>query len=304
VIEAHGFDAVVLHNPWAFAVFAPAASGATRAVAIVLHGAVERLGWIERWSRRSRPDLVLANSRFTASTAGRLFPSLPARLWYYPIEEPPQSPDPIARAAVRAELGARENTTVIVQVSRMEPWKGHALHLDALSRLPRDLDWTCWQVGGAQRAEERAYAAAMQASSVRLGIADRVRWLGARTDVPRLLRAADLHCQPNTGPEPFGITFIEALYARLPVVTTAMGGALDIVDETVGLLVPPAAPDALAQALRSLIEDPRTRHRLGAAGPARARSICDVGTQLEALRDALAETIAATTARTRRRNGS
>jgi glycosyltransferase involved in cell wall biosynthesis len=50
----------------------------------------------------------------------------------------------------------------------------------------------------------------------------------ARSDVARLLAAADIHCQPNIGPEPFGITFIEALYAGLPLVTTSIGGAIEM----------------------------------------------------------------------------
>ncbi len=75
----------------------------------------------------------------------------------------------------------------------------------------------------------------------------------------RLLAAADIHCQPNTGPEPFGITFIEALYAGLPVVTTSIGGALEIVDGSCGMLVEPNDPAALAGALRRLIEDRELR---------------------------------------------
>ena len=49
--------------------------------------------------------------------------------------------------------------------------------------------------------------------------------------VPRLMAAADIYCQPNTTPEPFGIAFVEALAAGVPVVTTAMGGPLEIVDD-------------------------------------------------------------------------
>ena len=55
----------------------------------------------------------------------------------------------------------------------------------------------------------------------RRGIAGRVRFLGERRDVAACMHAADIHCQPNTAPEPFGLVFVEALYAGLPVVTTA-----------------------------------------------------------------------------------
>jgi glycosyltransferase involved in cell wall biosynthesis len=78
-------------------------------------------------------------------------------------------------------------------------------------------------------------------------------FLGQRADVPHLLVAADIHCQPNIEPRAFGIAFVEALYAGLPVVTTAMGGGLEIVDESCGRLVAPDDANALSQVLGSLI---------------------------------------------------
>jgi glycosyltransferase involved in cell wall biosynthesis len=142
-------------------------------------------------------------------------------------------------------------------------------------------------VGGAQRAHEARYLEALRAEAVALGIGSRVNFLGQRGDVARLLAAADIQCQPNTGPEPFGITFIEALYAGLPVVTTAIGGALEIVDGSCGILIEPNDPAALAEALGRLIEDRELRARLGAAGPARATALCDPRAQLQALARAL-----------------
>ena len=81
--------------------------------------------------------------------------------------------------------------------------------------------------GGAQRSHEAVYLAELRQAADRAGIGDRVRFLGQRTDVPDLLAAADVFCQPNTGPEPFGIAFVEALYAGLPVVTRRWRGAGD-----------------------------------------------------------------------------
>jgi glycosyltransferase involved in cell wall biosynthesis len=168
----------------------------------------------------------------------------------------------------------------------MERWKGHTLVMDALAGL-RDLPWVWWIVGGAQRPEELAYLGALRAAADRLGVADRVRFLGERRDVRQLLAAADIHCQANLGPEPFGITFIEALAAGLPVVTTAMGGALEIVDDSCGILVPPDDVVALAASLRRLVADPVLRARLSSAGPARARQVSDPAAQMRRLSDAL-----------------
>jgi glycosyltransferase involved in cell wall biosynthesis len=165
----------------------------------------------------------------------------------------------------------------------MEPWKGHELLLDALAELGDTPGWVCWIAGGAQRPHEHQYLEGLRRKTDRLGLADRVRFLGQRPDVPRLMAAADLHCQPNTGPEPFGIAFVEALYAGLPVVTTALGGALEIVTERCGVLVPPADGKSLAAALARLIREEELRKRLGDAGPEQARNLCDPVRQLAGL---------------------
>jgi glycosyltransferase involved in cell wall biosynthesis len=142
-------------------------------------------------------------------------------------------------------------------------------------------------VGGAQRRAEADFLERLRLRAGDFGIADRVRWLGERTDVPRLLAAADLYCQANVAPEPFGVVFIEALAAGLPVVATRLGGACEIVDETCGVLVPPADPDSLSAALRALIEDACHRRSLAHGGPDRARRLSSPSTQLAKLEDAL-----------------
>jgi glycosyltransferase involved in cell wall biosynthesis len=130
--------------------------------------------------------------------------------------------------------------------------------------------------------ENRYFQEVQQACST-LGLSDRVRFLGRRSDVERLLAGADVFCQPNLGPEPFGIVFVEALRAGRPVVTTSIGGALEIVDESCGLLVEPNNPQELAAALRQLISSCDLRSRLGKNGPARARQVCDPQAQMRLL---------------------
>ena len=100
-------------------------------------------------------------------------------------------------------------------------------------------------------------------------MADRVHFLGFRSDVPDLLAACDIFVLPSLC-EGLPLAILEAMAAWKPVVATAISGT----DETVvhgvtGLLVPPADPAALAGAIQSLLADPEASRRLGLAGRAR-----------------------------------
>lgn len=291
LLRRDAFDVIVTHSSWSQVIFGPIARRASVPLAFYLHGTTNGRHWLERWASRTPPDLALCNSRFMAQKLPEIYPRTRAEIVYCPVAPPEQIPDSADRKGTRAELQTPEDATVIIQVSRMEAWKGHALHLKALSLLRDSPNWVCWQVGGAQRRGEKEYLEELKQMARGLGIAERVRFLDQRSDVWRLLAAADIYCQPNTSPEPFGLAFIEALYARLPVVTTAIGGACEIVDDSCGVLVPPDDTSSLATTLQRLIQDRTLRLSLGNAGPARARQLCDPAMQMNQLREALGRII-------------
>ena len=135
-------------------------------------------------------------------------------MWHYPVAGPAlEGP---SRAEVRAEFGTPDGKVVILQASRIgavEGASGPPGGFGTAAGRPR--------VGvlASRRCTEGGrcgiFKAELRSSADRAGIADRVRFLGQRADVSRLMAAADVFCQPNTGPEPFGIVFVEALYAGL-----------------------------------------------------------------------------------------
>lgn len=282
VVKREQIDVVVCHGVWTQALFGPAVRLAGARLVFWLHDVATGHHWLERWARRSPPDLAICNSRFTASTLDRLFPDAPRDVIYCPVAPPRQSKMP-SRAAIRASLGVAPESVVIVQASRLEGWKGHLSLVQALARIRHNADWTCWVIGGIQRPHEARYLEEVKSVAAQAGVLDRIMFLGQRSDVPALLGAADIHCQPNSGPEPFGISFIEALYAGLPVVTTQIGGAREIVTSECGVLVPPGDVTALAAALDTLVGDRERRRRLGSAGPARALSLSDPHRRVEQL---------------------
>ncbi len=283
-------DFVMCHSAWSYSLFGPAIRRAGYPVGFWLHDAVRGTHWTERLARLRTPDLVVYNSAFTGQTVEAVFTRARAQLIHCPV-----SPPAVAerREAMRREFGLAPETAVIVQAGRLERWKGHALLMHALGFLGDLPHWECWVVGGAQRASERTYEAGLRTLVVSRGVRSRVRFLGERDDIGTVLAGADIFCQPNAQAEPFGVAIIEALYAGLPVVATDMGGPTEILGgQACGILVPPQQPRQLADALRMLIENPERRRAMGAAGPARARALCDPGTQLRRLHDILTPLIA------------
>lgn len=290
LLQREHFDLAICHSSWSQSLFGPVVRSAQLPLVFWLHGQTNGRHWLDRWGGLTAPDLMLCNSQFTASTSSSLYSQVRTEVVYCPVAPPERAYSEADRKAPRVGLETPEEATVVIQISRMEPGKGHALHLEALSKLKDVPGWVCWQVGGVQRPSEIQYLDGLKKTAARLGIAERVRFLGNRSDVARLLAAADIYCQPNTGPEGFGITFIEALYARLPVVTTAIGGACEIVDDSCGVLVPTQDAGALAESLGRLIEDRTWRTKLAANGPTRARELCDPATQMEGIAGLLAST--------------
>jgi glycosyltransferase involved in cell wall biosynthesis len=282
LLHEHHFDVVVCHMVWPQAIFGSVISSAGLPLVLWVHNPIDGQHWLERLARRTRPSLTLYNSNFTKIQSGDLYLRLPSATIYGPVAGFRTYIEG-AREAVRAELKTATDSVVIIQVSRLEEWKGHQTLIDALGLLRDVPGWTCWIVGGAQRLEEVRYLEKLKLASTRLKISERIRFVGQRPDIERLLNSADVFCQPNSGPEPFGIVFIEALYAGLPVVATAIGGALEIVDESCGILVPPADPKALVLALGNLVADSNLRETLSRSGPQRATQLCDPARQMERL---------------------
>jgi glycosyltransferase involved in cell wall biosynthesis len=286
LLRGGGLDCVVCHAAWSQAIFGPGVRRGDVPLVFWAHDALSGRPWTERQARRVPPDLAIANSRFTAATLPAIYARVPCVVVYPPTSLEP-SPQASRRRELRAALETPPDAPVIVQASRLDAGKGHASLLTALSRL-RTPRWIAWFAGGIQRPGDARYLSTLRQTADRLGIASRVRFLGQRTDLPAVLAAADLYCQPGIRPESFGLSLVEALAAGLPVVATAMGGACEIVDDTCGQLVTPGSTAALASAIDELMADRAVRDRCAAAGPARARALCDPRRQLRLLQRTLA----------------
>jgi glycosyltransferase involved in cell wall biosynthesis len=271
-IDRFAPDVVLAHSPWTLGAAGHLIeeAGATRA--LWLHNPPTRRRWPDGWALRRRLDLVIANSPYTQHASDAF---VHVDNWIYPPVEPAEPAAAMQRERVRLEHGARPEDVVILQASRLERWKGLDDHVAALSRLHDVPNWILWIAGAPQRRHERAYLEELRALASARGVADRVRFLGHRTDVPALMAAADIYCQPNTEPEPFGVALIEAMSAGRAVITTPAGGLADAIEGRCGLVVPSRDRDALARALRELVSSSERRSTLGTCGVRLAAELCD-----------------------------
>jgi glycosyltransferase involved in cell wall biosynthesis len=160
---------------------------------------------------------------------------------------------PVARAA---------GEPLALAVGRLHPNKGFALLLEALA-MTRDVRLDI--------AGDGPLRGDLEALARKLGVANRARFLGWRTDVAALLAQADVFVCPSLH-EPLGNVVIEAWSAGVAVIATASQGPAALIDNEVnGILVPlpgqpGGGPAALAAAIERLCRSPEERRQLGQAG--------------------------------------
>ncbi len=171
----------------------------------------------------------------------------------------PMTMSAMDRAAARAGLGVDPQQVVVTMLGVMRPGKGHADLLAAGRLIPSDLPIRIVMAGEGELACEIERAV----RNDRL-LAERVVLPGWCNDVDRLLGASDVLVHP-TRDDALPTAVMHGLAAGLPVVASDVGGVPELVDDSVGVLVPPGDHHALAGALVDLIGDPDRRNVMGRA---------------------------------------
>ncbi|MBC8102100.1 MAG: glycosyltransferase [Cytophagales bacterium] len=284
-------DVVICHMAKPYWLYGAAARKMGLPVVYYMHGPIHTMDLFDKLLKRGRqPDLMIGVSEHTVRVGKEmLFPDVPSAVINYPMPWPSSRYDFNAesKAALRTELDTPPGAVVVVQAVRMDPWKGHKDLLAALALLKDVPGWVHWLVGGAQKPHEIEYLEGLKQQVREAGIEDRVRFVGQRTDVPRFLASADVYSQANTESEGFSLSFTEAMSAGLPIVTTDIGSAGEVVTPDIGLLAPVHDAAKIADALKAILTDGPRRERMGAAAKARVHQLCETGQQIRRLHSEL-----------------
>ncbi len=248
-------------------------------------GPLQRL--LVRWLARHAVDHVVANSRASAASLAALTgcapESVPVVHNGVDLDEFVHD-DTLDKRALRRRLGLPEDVWLAGLFGRLAPWKGQHIALEALARLP---DMHLVLVGAALFGEDE-YAQSLRAQAARLGVQARVHFAGFRDEVPDWIRAMDVILHTSTEAEPFGRVVVEGMAAGRPVIASAAGGVIEIVEHgRNGLLVPPGDIDALTDAIAALRAAPELADRLASDARASVVSRFSVGTYLERMTSAI-----------------
>lgn len=196
------------------------------------------------------------------------------------------SPDPAARQALRAVLGVPIDAPLIGTVGRLHPMKDYGTFFAAAHRLSKGLPRARFVLAGEGLSADEAQVAQWVEEA---GLAGCVHLLGQRDDVSALYNTLDVFVSSSNS-EGFPNVLIEAMACGVPCVATDVGDSALIVGKT-GRIVPPRAPEALADAVTQLLLLPAAeRTRLGLEARERVRqkfSIESIGEQYANLYRAL-----------------
>jgi glycosyltransferase involved in cell wall biosynthesis len=207
----------------------------------------------ERWSYTGRIPILATVSEGVAREVCRHYPNATVRVTPNGVDLQRFRPDPDNRSAVRREQRTNEGDVVALFVGGDWDRKGLGIAIQALAHVRRRRLYL-WVVGRGD--EERFHQEA-----ARLGVADRVRFLGPRLNTERYYQGADIFVLPS-GYEAFPLVLLEAAASGLPPVVTAVNGTDEIIKNIPGLLVE-RTPEAIGEAVAQLASDPGRRAELG-----------------------------------------
>jgi len=173
---------------------------------------------------------------------------------------------------IRNEFGCKSDEPLVGIIGRIDWWKGHEYFLEAIAIASRKFPILKgviigeFEKGGAVNLN-RKHTQKVKSLVRSLGIEGKIIFTGFRSDVSRLMSGLDMIIHASSEPEPFGLVVIEGMAAGKPVVATAAGGVLDIIENGVsGILVPCKDSTAIADAIITILYDPEKAEQMGCAG--------------------------------------
>ena len=252
---------VHIHSPYHYKAFQIALTmlGLKTVVHVHLQEAEEGL----RWAFEKPPDVIVTCAHMLTEYVRHTLPERYRQ--HQKIITVPNAIDverfyPGDKATSKQRVGAPNNIPLVLMVANLAPHKGQETAIRAIAILKRiGVDVACW-FAGVERRGEGDYTTRLQTLCNELGVADRVRFLEHREDVPDLLRAADIFLLPSTS-EGLPLSVLEAQATKVPVLAAPTAGIPEVVvDGETGFLIPAEDAVGYAHRIESLLNQPGISH--------------------------------------------
>ncbi len=212
---------------------------------------------------------AVANSEHVRKDIRSLCPNLPVTTILNAVDLAEFSPSgPFCDLDLLSGLPAAENVVRIGLVATMARWKGHAVFLEALSKISGNLPVRAYIIGGAIYLSDDSQwqGDELRRMAERLGVAGRVGFTGFVARAAEAIRALDIVVHASTAPEPFGLAIAEAMACGKAVISSRLGGPREFLRDGInGLTHEAGNSDDLARKIERLADNPALRAELGRA---------------------------------------
>lgn len=157
----------------------------------------------------------------------------------------------------KTRIQSPSGKTVIICTGRLEKVKGQQVLLESLARLKKKRsDWVCWIVGRGKNESK------LKKQAKKLGLGNSVEFLGMRSDIPALLKQADIFVIPSLQ-DNYPYSLVEAFVAGKAIIGSEVGGITEMIEHSQnGLLVPPNDSGSLYREMKKLLEKPKMKKQL------------------------------------------
>jgi len=231
-----------------------------------LYGPAET--WLERilaWITTSY--VVDSNAVRQAITSAYKIDQSKVRVIYNGID-PAAFGDLVPRQMAREKLGLPQDKKIISIIAHMTERKAQHIYIRAFAQVIQQHPETCLVLVG-----DGATRGSLEQLTQQLGLTEHVRFMGYREDLATFLAATDILAHPSEW-EGFGIILAEAMYCKIPVITTNAGGGAEVVSHLeTGILVPVGDIAGFAEATLTLLHDEALCDQYGNAGRQRVEAL-------------------------------
>ena len=216
------------------------------------------------WLLNRYAKKIISVSRATTNTFVAAGGKKDLSITVYNGMDPGKLKDLKSSEKTRVAIGLPTQNILVGNFGRLTPWKGQKTVIEALQFLDSNIH--CVFVG-ASLFNENNYATHLKELTHKLGLADRVHFIGFRNNAIEIMWAMDIVVHSSTEFDPCPRVIMEALFSQTPLIATNVGGVPELIlNKISGLLIEPGNPQKMAEAIQAIVTNKPLANKLSRNG--------------------------------------